>query len=234
MPGLGVITQRSTGETIDAAKYNGDRQELVNMMEPQQIDDYSANTTQMQTITDPGDIGSESLPTTIAGENERIRFCIKRMKGTSQWYVPNVTKRIHPQIVAAFTQGNWGWPDGSDTTIVAFFKLPDDWVSGNLTVNLVCRAASGTGQIRMSTQTYRIRNASAIAFIDTGSAFNYSPGDTNSQVRTYSISTATLAAGDYVRADFIRVGSDGATDTNTGFLAFDGMTVTYTGIAGRS
>ena len=54
-------------------------------------DDYSVDNAQMQSTTDPGEVGTESKPTTLAGELERIRFAVKELKqwcaGTiAQWY----------------------------------------------------------------------------------------------------------------------------------------------------
>lgn len=54
-------------------------------------DDYAVDNTQMQSTADPGEVGSESRPTTLAGELERLRFALKELKqwclGTiAQWY----------------------------------------------------------------------------------------------------------------------------------------------------
>ena len=54
-------------------------------------DDYSVDNTQMQSTTDPGEVGTESKATTLAGELERLRFAVKELKqwclGTiAQWY----------------------------------------------------------------------------------------------------------------------------------------------------
>jgi microcystin-dependent protein len=40
----------------------------------------------MQYATDPGEPGSESLATSLAGEIERLRFIIKEISGKLQWY----------------------------------------------------------------------------------------------------------------------------------------------------
>lgn len=50
------------------------------------VDDYSANATQMQTSNSPGDVGTESLATTIRGELERLRSVLIRIQGTDHWY----------------------------------------------------------------------------------------------------------------------------------------------------
>ena len=86
MPGNYTITDRSDNENIDRQKYLADHQQHVDNLEPPKIDDYSGSVPQMQTVTDPGEVGSESRPTSLAGELERLRFAIKEMKGTAQWY----------------------------------------------------------------------------------------------------------------------------------------------------
>lgn len=40
----------------------------------------------MQAVTNPGEVGTESQATTQAGEFERLRFMIRELKGTAQWY----------------------------------------------------------------------------------------------------------------------------------------------------
>src|SRR3990167_5659384 len=91
MPGNWSITTRVAGETLTAAKYNADNQNAVDNATPAGLDDYSSNATQMQSSTDPGEVGTESLPTSLAGELERIRFTIEEFKsvfdsGVVQWY----------------------------------------------------------------------------------------------------------------------------------------------------
>jgi len=50
------------------------------------VDDFSATVAQMQTTTDPGGVGTESLPTDLEGEIRRLRFAINRLAATAQWY----------------------------------------------------------------------------------------------------------------------------------------------------
>ena len=86
MPGNYTITPRSDDELISAAKYMADHQQHVDNLEPPKVDDYSTSLAQMQAATDPGELGSESQPTSLAGELERLRFVIREMKGTVHWY----------------------------------------------------------------------------------------------------------------------------------------------------
>jgi len=77
---------RANGTILTASIYNTDHQNHIDNNIPNTIDDYSSSVAVMQTVTDPGELSTESLALTLAGELERIRFAIKEMKGTAQWY----------------------------------------------------------------------------------------------------------------------------------------------------
>jgi hypothetical protein len=77
---------RATNTTLTASIYNTDHQNHIDNGVPAQQDDYSSTVAQMKTNTDPGEDGSESQATTLAGEFERLRYVLKEMKGTQYWY----------------------------------------------------------------------------------------------------------------------------------------------------
>ena len=88
---MGVIYSRvktwTSTEDITASDLNAEFDNILNNGVPLQFDDYSTNVAQMQTTTDPGEVGTESLATTLAGEIERLRFSIGEIKGSvSKWY----------------------------------------------------------------------------------------------------------------------------------------------------
>jgi hypothetical protein len=86
--GLYSHTTRASGLVLTAAIYNADHQNHIDNSIPAQFDDYSGDTAEMQTQTDPGEAGNESAPTSLAGEIERLRFVIAEIKGTTYWYHP--------------------------------------------------------------------------------------------------------------------------------------------------
>lgn len=87
MPGLyGRFNVEVDGNILTASNYNGEHDNHITNATPQQHDDYSANAVQMQAATDPGEVGTESLATSTAGELERLRFAVKEIKGVTQWY----------------------------------------------------------------------------------------------------------------------------------------------------
>lgn len=86
MPWPYSIQSRNDGDILDAAKYNADHQTHVDNAIPGSINDYANDVAQLRTAVDPGEVGAESLPTTLAGELERLRFAIREIKGTNHWY----------------------------------------------------------------------------------------------------------------------------------------------------
>lgn len=87
MPGL--FSRIKTWVSLEDVIYsdlNAEFDNVITNFVPLMMDDYSANATQMQVQTDPGESGSESLATTLAGELARLRFVINEMKGTTYWY----------------------------------------------------------------------------------------------------------------------------------------------------
>ncbi|MEO0215654.1 MAG: hypothetical protein ABIL14_01385 [candidate division WOR-3 bacterium] len=88
MPGnYSKIKTVVTGEVITAADRNAEHDNHITNQTPAGTDDYSANITQMQAVTDPYPGGVESLATSLAGELERLRFLIKQISGADQWYI---------------------------------------------------------------------------------------------------------------------------------------------------
>lgn len=76
----------SAGNTITAANYNGEFDNILTNLTPAGIDDMSGNTTAYRDTVDPGESGSESLPTSLEGEILRLRKLIVEITGKTYWY----------------------------------------------------------------------------------------------------------------------------------------------------
>jgi hypothetical protein len=103
--------------TLTAAIYNADHQNHIDNGVPLQLDDYSSSVVQMQTTTNPGEVGTESQATSLAGEIERIRFIIKEITGEAQWYAsptPSAWQLIAEKTPTAASTINFA--TGIDTT----------------------------------------------------------------------------------------------------------------------
>ena len=77
-----------TEEILSDVNLNAEIDNILDNLTPSGMDDYSSNATQMKIQTNPGDLNSESLATSLAGELERLRFVIQRLLGpdTTYWY----------------------------------------------------------------------------------------------------------------------------------------------------
>lgn len=75
-------------ETLTNEDLNAEIDNILNNFGPAGMGDYSSNATEMQTTEDPGEVGSESLATSLAEELARIRFVLQEIKGSdaTQWY----------------------------------------------------------------------------------------------------------------------------------------------------
>lgn len=79
----------SSGETLTASDLNAEYNNILTNLTPAGMDDYSANTTEMRTVTDPYPASAESLATSLQGELERLRYQILEIKKAIQ--TSNVT-----------------------------------------------------------------------------------------------------------------------------------------------
>lgn len=81
------LTVWVSNQILTANALNAEFDNILNNLIPDSIEDASANVAAMQSAVDPGGVGSESLATNLTGELQRLRFVIKRILGTAQWYV---------------------------------------------------------------------------------------------------------------------------------------------------
>lgn len=80
-----VKTWTST-ENVTYSDLNAEFDNILNNLTAANVDDYSANVSQMQSVADPGEVGSESLATSVAGEIQRLRKLISEITGEDEWY----------------------------------------------------------------------------------------------------------------------------------------------------
>lgn len=79
-------------EKLTFADLNAEFDQIYNNFTPTGMDDLSTNTAAMQGVQDPYPAGSPSLPTTLAGELQRLRYVIAQITGETYWYIdPDVT-----------------------------------------------------------------------------------------------------------------------------------------------
>lgn len=138
----------AAGNTILAANYNGEFDSILTntAVGTIDVDSLSDNVTAFQTTEDPGEVGTESLPTTVLGELRRYRNVLKEIIGKTHWYeTPSTdleTINIPTGTIVAFydfgsggpggtaltfDSTRWAYCNGSTTTLngAGSFTLPD-------------------------------------------------------------------------------------------------------------
>jgi hypothetical protein len=123
---------RASGTILTAAIYNNDHQNHIINQNPQMTGAYSDTLSQFQLITDPGDLGSENLAPSLAGEIERLRYQVKAITGEAQWYIPPSSN----------LKGVAGTPDGG---------VPLQKLAYTNQGNILMRTAAGLGAWQQST-----------------------------------------------------------------------------------
>jgi hypothetical protein len=145
---MAVISQFQVvipGQTITAALWNGTETNIINNgLIPSGIEDYSSTVTQMQTQADPYPAESESLPTSLQGEIERIRWQLKDITGETYWYIDpdNTIMAMEADINAL--QTNLVAPVG---TKMVFYQVsaPSGWTQDITQNDKALRVVSGAG-----------------------------------------------------------------------------------------
>jgi hypothetical protein len=119
------------------------------------------------------------------------------------------------------------YADATDTNLFFSFTVPDDYVSGDLTVTFWLRGAT-TGNVQMYRGVWRHRQGVAESVIDAYPTFMTIAMGTGSIQATFAVLAANFQAGDCIRIGLNRDGSNAA-DTSTGSQTLDRMTVSYSG-----
>lgn len=75
-------------EVLTASDLNAELDNIINNgLKADKIVGSSADTSAMQAVTDPGELGTESLASDVEGEIKRLRNMIKEITGQAQWYI---------------------------------------------------------------------------------------------------------------------------------------------------
>lgn len=90
MPTFSRLKTWVSNEVLTASDLNAEFNNLLNNMTPTGIDDASASVSDMQAVTNPGGVGSESQATDLLGELKRLRYKVKEIIGGAQWYSTSV------------------------------------------------------------------------------------------------------------------------------------------------
>ena len=87
---MGLLSRVKTwvaAETLTASDLNAEFDNILNNLDPDSVEDASADATAMQATADPYPGAAESLATDLRGEFQRLRYLIKQITGETNWYV---------------------------------------------------------------------------------------------------------------------------------------------------
>jgi hypothetical protein len=150
------VTTWKSGQTLTAAALNTEFNYILSNLTPDGIDDYSSDTTEMRSVSDPYTGSTEVQATALSGEIQQLRYQILEIKKALQ--ASNVTYWYQDLPTAGvFTIAGSSVGVNDTTPDYAFDVEGTAGVSGNLTVGgniLISGSLSGTeGNIEISTIT---------------------------------------------------------------------------------
>lgn len=132
-----------SNEVLTASDLNGEFDNIIDNMSPTGIEDASGNVSDMQAVTNPGGVGTESLATDLLGEIKRLRYKVKQIIGSAQWYSTPLTSLQASGVVTTSIA------DGAVTTV----KIADGNVT-NSKLAAVNSIVSGAGTGTTSSTSY--------------------------------------------------------------------------------
>lgn len=208
--GLYSHTTRATGTILTATIYNGDHVNHITNQNPLQTGAYSDTVAQMQSMVNPGGVGTEVLAPHLGGELERLRYKLNEIKTylgltSPQWYsVP--TGGVTGITVGGAAAANL--PTVSITFMIdGAGAVPTTGVKGDLLVPFACTINSVTVQADQSgsavvdiwKKTYTLDSPPTVANTITAAALPTLAAHQSSQDSTLTGWTTAIAANDMLR-----------------------------------
>lgn len=164
------IQVESPGNVITSSNYNAEHDNHINNNTPAGVDDYSTNVAEMRAATDPGESGSESLATSLAGELERLRHALNEIKGSTYWYespstnlaiISGTERNMH---IGLEFEGKYG---GASSTTDVLAKL----INQGAIINAASYSSAdvttsdfGTTNVKFGTYSYSMASGNILAF----------------------------------------------------------------------
>jgi hypothetical protein len=160
-----------TTEIATNTDLNAEFDNILNNLDPDGVDDYSVNVAQMRLQTNPGEVGSESLATSLAGELERLRYVIKRIIGLSVDYWHENPPSTLTDLVASIGSGLptyrivQGQTTGNSSQLRAL-------IPSGTTASVTLTASTTTFQYYINNVAYNITSNITLTGLSLGPAAN--------------------------------------------------------------
>ena len=143
-----------TGELITASDRNSEHDNHINNNIPENTDDYSTNTTEMQINTDPYPAGSPSLATSLSEEIERLRYLIKQITGETQWYIDPDTDMVALKSGTVVANLNADMVDGINGVSLELISGHNSSVSAYTNIAQGITGGSGYEKLTFATEQW--------------------------------------------------------------------------------
>lgn len=211
---------------VDGDHYPIDNYVVTPFSSPSLIGPPYTTVNGMHTYLDPGEVGTEVLPTSLLQWTQQIQHVLKDSKRTAQW---ETTFRTSVTNVSAQTQAteNALWTAAGTTVINFRFIVPADWDGSTaLALKMFRRFNTAGGVAKMFWNYTRLRDNTALSTSGNG-VIDITHVDGLPHLETLTMTGVTLAAGDAVSLSVTRQGDD-AGDTNTGTIICDAHWLAYT------
>ena len=189
---------------------------------------------EMSLTLDPGEVGTEVVPTTLQQWMQQVQFLLKERGQVNRWY---------ESYALRFEQG-MGWIGDAATTVSGIFpptgtttqqwtlRIPDGWrPQTDMTWVATRNMPSVGGTAIMFFAVFRQREGQVQANIVGLTAAAFAPGSTASFEMSVTIPGSALFAGDTLVLYLQRLGDD-AGDTAAANVVVSSNVVFYTGLAG--
>lgn len=232
MPATYTHTTYPTGSPVTQEMYNRAHQNHVTNFTAASISSEVEDSTDMQVVVDPGEVGTEVVTTSILEDLQQIAKVLEEMRCVDPWYTSTGTVTLNlpifPWVEEYTTVGGTGYLMETatvDTGVATFFVIPPDYRSGTITVNFYTNWASAN--LRLQKVIYGIAESRSITPEYNDTATYTTPG-----VITVSVTEALIAlCGNQIAVALLR-DADHADDTSTDPIFVHSCYLTYTGYRG--
>jgi len=150
-------------EVLNYADLNAEIDNILTYFTPAGMDDMSATAAAMRLSTDPGEVGTESLPTSLEQEIKRIRYVLQEIKGGDVDY----------------------WYESSSVSLTSLRTA----IGGALQTN---RISSGAASSLSSAARFIVPNGAAASLLINGTptALSYVVNDTSYSISTDAVTSS--------------------------------------------
>lgn len=143
----------ASNEVLTASTLNAEFNNIIDHMGPTGVEGASASVGDMQSVADPGGVGTESQASDLLGEIKRLRYKIKELMAGAQWYSTPTSNLGTGGIVAASLASNAVTTAKINNLAVTTAKIDDSAVTQAKRAALGQQSSSSSSTFSSSSTT---------------------------------------------------------------------------------